>query len=295
MDVEALLRSQGGIARRRQLLAAGVSRRGIDRAVAAGHLRLVAPYIYGPPVPLADDRLRAAVVGLRATISHESAALAWGIELVSVPQLPHVTVPRNRNGSRPAGVQVCRRDIPTADLATVDGLPVTTVLRTLLDLCRHLPLQEAVASVDSALRNGLVSVEELTRALRDLPAGRGRQRVARALRLMDPASGSVLESVCRVLMAERSLPRPETQYVVRRAGRWVGRFDFAWPDLRLIVETDGFAFHSDRAAYRKDRRRLNSLQLAGWVVLRFSWEDVLHHPDYVVECISAAIAERLAA
>ena len=105
----------------------------------------------------------------------------------------------------------------------------------------------------------------------------------------------MLESLCRVLIVQRGLPIPETQLVVRQAGRFIGRVDFAWPDQRLIVETDGFAFHSDRASYRKDRRRGNALQLAGWVVLRFSWEDVVHDPDYVIESISALIEELRAA
>lgn len=107
---------------------------------------------------------------------------------------------------------------------------------------------------------------------------------------MDPEAGSVLESLCRVLMSLSGLPAPETQHVVRRGGGRVGRVDFAWLEQRLIVETDGFAFHSDRASYRRDRRRVNSLLLAGWVVLRFSWEDVVSDPDYVVASVRAALA-----
>ena len=142
----------------------------------------------------------------------------------------------------------------------------------MLDLCRSLPLAEAVVVVDSALRQAQVTVEELTVALRELPAGRGRGQVARALRLMDPASGSVLETLCRVLLQQAGLAPTATQFVVRDArGRWIGRVDFAWPHQRLVVEADGFAFHADRASYRDDRRRGNALLLDGWRVLRFSW------------------------
>lgn len=290
--VEELLARQGGMARRRQLRRAGLSRRQLDAAVASGRLRLVTPDLLITADPQPDELLRGAVLRLDGVVSHGSAALLWGIELVGTPELPHVSVGRDRGGSQHPGVEVHRRDVPSGDRRDVGGVPVTSELRTLLDLCRWLPLAEAVASVDSALRQALVTVEELTGALRDLPAGRGRQQVARALQLMDPECGSVLESLCRVLMVERGIPAPESQYVVRRAGRWIGRVDFAWPERRLIVETDGFAFHSNRADYRKDRRRLNALQLAGWVVLRFSWEDVVHDPDYVVATISAFLAEQ---
>lgn len=290
--VEELLARQGGMARRRQLRKAGLSRRRLAAAVSGGRLRLVTPDLLVTADPQPDELLRGAVLRLDGVVSHHSAALLWGIELVRTPEQPHVCVGRDRGGAQHAGVEVHRRDVPRCDREEVGGVPVTGPVRTLLDLCRCLPLPEAVASVDSALRQALVTVEELTAALRQLPAGRGRQRVALVLRLMDPQSGSVLESLCRVLMVERGISSPEPQYVVRRAGRWLARVDFAWPEQRLIVETDGFAFHSDRARYRKDRRRLNDLQLAGWVVLRFSWEDVVHDPDYVVATISAVLAAR---
>ena len=282
MDVDELLACQGGFARRRQLRKAGLSRRALKAAVAAGRLRLLTPDLYATTDPHPDDLLRCAVLRLGAVVSHQTAALLWGIELVTTPTQPHVTVGRNRGRADHPGVQVHRRTLDPDDRESCDGIAITTVLRTLFDLSRSLPLAEAVASVDSALRQQLVTLEELAEELRRLPAAPGRRRVARVLDLVDPSSGSVLESLCRVLMGEAGLPRPFTQYDVRHRGRWVGRVDFAWRDLRVIVETDGFAFHSDRASYRKDRRRHNALQLAGWQVLRFSWEDVVHDPAYVL-------------
>ena len=112
----------------------------------------------------------------------------------------------------------------------------------------------------------------------------------RAVSLADPTCGSALESLFRVLLVLAGLAPAETQYAVRRAGRLLGRVDFAWPALLLVVETDGFAFHADRATYRSDRRRTNALTLAGWRVLRFSWEDVVHEPERVVAEVTAALA-----
>lgn len=101
----------------------------------------------------------------------------------------------------------------------------------------------------------------------------------------------MLESLCRVLLLNAGLGPPQTQLVVRdRTGKWIGRVDFAWADARLVVEADGFAFHADRKSYRADRRRGNALVLAGWRVLRFSWEDVMEHPDEVVAAVRQALA-----
>ena len=94
----------------------------------------------------------------------------------------------------------------------VDGVRTTSPLRTLLDLCRTLPLPAAVVAADSALRRGLVSRAELRRACVRLPNGRERSRVAAVVRLVDPASGSVLESLCRVLFHLAGLLPPQTQY-----------------------------------------------------------------------------------
>ncbi len=100
----------------------------------------------------------------------------------------------------------------------------------------------------------------------------------------------MLESLCRVRLVQAGLPAPDTQRVVRgRGGRRTGRVDVAWPQHRLVVETDGFAFHADRRSYGADRRRGNVLVLAGWRVLRFSWEDVVERPQDVVAAVREAL------
>ncbi len=113
--------------------------------------------------------------------------------------------------------------------------------------------------------------------------------------LADPRCGSVLESLCRLLLIQAGLAPEVTQLLVRsRDGGRIGRVDFAWPSARLVVEVDGFAFHADRESYREDRRRSNALQRAGWVVLRFSWEDVVHTPQLVVAAVREVLSHRTA-
>lgn len=289
--VEELLARQGGLARRRDLLRAGLSRRALERRVRTGALRPLTPHLFSSVAePAPDEDLRVLAVGLDAVVSHTSAALLWGLELAETPQVPTVTVGRDRSRVRQPGVS--RSDLPSTDVVERDGVRVTTVLRTVLDLARSLPLGQAVAVLDSALRQGRLQLEDVRAALCALPPGRGRSRVARVVRLADPRSGSVLESLLRVLLAEHGLAPPTSQLLVRtRHGGRIGRVDFAWPDAMLVVETDGFAFHADRRSYREDRRRGDALVRAGWRVLRFSWEDVVAYPEHVVECVRAVLEQ----
>jgi hypothetical protein len=249
-------------------------------------------------VPVLDQELLAEVgaalrrAGNRAALSHELAAVAWGVELVDAP-VRRVTVPRNRSRLALPGWLVVRSDLAAGDVEVAggptDGVRLTSLPRTLSDICRVLPLGPAVAAVDSALRRGLVPLEDL--ALHRT-AGRGCDRARRVAALLDPLSGSVLESLLRVLLVQAGLPAPVSQHVVLdRQGRVVGRVDLCWPAERLVVEADGFAFHSDRAAYRNDRRRLNELELLGWRVLRFSWEDVVGRPAAVVAAVRECLRQ----
>ena len=224
-------------------------------------------------------------------VSHESAAEAWGIELVTPAPQPTITVPRSYARVPVKGTRVYRRDLTTEEVAEHEGLRLTTPLRTVLDLGRSLPLGEAVAAGDSALRLDLVRLDVLHRTVQRLPPGRGSTRLRRAVALLDPAAGSVLESLLRVVFAEAGLPAPETQYrVCDRHGDFIARVDFCWPEVRLIVEADGFAFHSNRDAYRIDRERGNALELLGWRVLRFTWEDVVGRPEHVIATVRAVMA-----
>lgn len=241
----------------------------------------------------AEDLL--AQLGSRAVLSHEEAARRLGIELVDDEGVRRVTVPRNHSRVVAEGWQIHRSCLLASETDMRDaGAPITTAPRTVADLARVLPIDRAVAAADSALRHGLATPVEL-RTLLLGARGRGAGRLRGVGRLLDARSGSVLESLLRVLFAVRGLPMPIAQYeVVDLAGRMVARVDFAWPNLRLIVEADGYAFHSDRVAYRRDRARLNELERLDWRVLRFTWEDVMRAPDSVIAVIEDCLQQRVA-
>lgn len=224
-------------------------------------------------------------LGPKATLSHEEAARLHGIELVEDDGTRRVTVARNRSGRQVEGWMVARADLRPDEVVSLERLRVTAAGRTVLDLARVLPLDRAVVAADSALRLSLVQLAQLVAVLGSA-TGSGAAKVRAVAGLLDPLSGSVLESLLRVLLITSGLPRPLSQYEVRNEfGRVIARVDLCWLAQRLVVEADGFAFHSDRAAYRRDRIRMNELERLGWRVVRVTWEDVLSRPRYVVALV----------
>lgn len=235
------------------------------------------------------ETLSAAAVLVRcvgAVLSDEEAARRHGLDLLDDAGACRVTVPRSWSHVSLTGWDVVRRDLRDDEWVVLDdGTRVTSVVRTVVDLTARLPLAEAVALADSALRLKLVTVAVLVDVLRSKrgPGAPTRHAVAE---LVDPLAESALESLFRVLVVTAGLPVPVSQHVIRG----VGRVDFAWLDRRVVVELGGFAFHSDRIAYRRDRARMNELERQGWRVLRFTWEDVRSRPAHVLQVLREVLA-----
>lgn len=271
----------------------GVTDAQLRRATRRGVLLRRGQGVYALPEHLRSrGDVRADAAALKAVASHETAALWWGLELAHEPDGSHFTVSRNRGRRRDSvpGAVIHRRDLSDSDVVRRNGLLVTTVLQTVLDLARTLPLGPAVAAADSALRVGWLRPEELVAAVRSLPPGPGRRRAHAVAQLTDLRAGSVLESMTRVLLHSAGLAPTHTQYCfVDRRGCWIGNVDFAWTFIRLLLEADGFAFHRDRSDYRSDRRRANAFAREGWWLLRVTWEDVVHEPDVVVALVAETI------
>lgn len=225
-----------------------------------------------------------------AALSHESALRAHGVALPEASDRQRITVPRNWSHVALDGWEVVRRDLlPHETVVLSDGLRATTLTRSLVDQVPELSLAQGVALADSLLREKLLTAAVLADVLT------GRRGPSRARRravtgLVDPGAGSVLESLFRVLVHEAGLPAPRSQHQVVDGRRQVARVDFAWVAQRVVVEVDGFAFHSDREAYRRDRERMNELERLGWRVLRFTWADVVGRPEHVVALVRSLLA-----
>jgi hypothetical protein len=230
--------------------------------------------------------------GPSAVVSHTGAAAALGWDLLEAPSRVDLIVPRTHGAVRLANVRIHRVDLRRDEVTAVGVLPVTSPLRTALDVAATMPEIDAIVALDSALRLRQLSRAELRAEYRTRTRLRGRPRAAQVLELLDPTSGSAPETVARLLFRDCG-PMPCTQFTVTAGGRFVARVDFAWPELRLVVEIDGFAWHSSRSAFQRDHDRQHDLEEAGWAVLRFTADDVLHRPDEVAATVRRRIGKLL--
>jgi very-short-patch-repair endonuclease len=211
-----------------------------------------------------------------AVLSHLSAAVHHGWRVKTVPDAAWVTLPRNRR-LRPGhlvGVVPRQADLPPADIR--DG--VTAPLRTVLDCCRSLPFDAALAVADSALRSRTVTRAELTEAA-SRAAGPGARRVRRVAAHADARAANPFESVLRALSIEEGFDlTPQLQ--IAESGLYAV-VDLGSEALRLAVEADGFEHHGTRKGLRKDCRRHTEFAVYDWSSLRFSFEDVMYEPLWV--------------
>ncbi len=278
MDLGTALTACGGAARWTRLRQLGVSERGLRTGLASG---LVIPAGAGGYVLSGTDPALVAAVRLRGVAAHASAARLHGLDLWRPVAGIDVTV---RPGSRPfeAGVRIHRAALRPDEVDV--RLPITSVLRTALDCGRSLPLPDAVVILDSAMRGGAVKPATL-RAAAESARGHGAVALRRAVAHADALAGSPLESALRLLLV---LLDAKLQTQVKIPGVGPGPVDFVL-DGWLVVEADGYEFHSNRADYRKDRGRGNALAVRGYTLLRFTWEDVRGRPGWVLAQVQRAL------
>jgi hypothetical protein len=207
VDPVATLERLGGYATRAGLVKAGVTRHSIYRALDSARIVRLRRGIYGLGLPDGTQLLAAASTALAGTVSHDSAAVLWDLEIVHQPDT-WVTVARDRSRASYPGVRVRRAAVD--ETAVRHGLQVTTPLRTVLDCAQVLSTAHAVVIADSALRKGLVTIDELQSAAATV-IGRHAARVRRVAALADPRCGSVLEFLLRFTWEDIRL---EPDYVV---------------------------------------------------------------------------------
>lgn len=260
-----------------------LSKRRIRRAVAEGVLVRAAQGRYVlPDIAVA----RRTAVELAAVASHTTAALHWGWGVKADPEQPHLTFPRGRK-LRGRAKDLVRhwRALRTEDV--VDGW-VTSKHRTVIDCCLDLPFDEALAIADSSWRDDLDPLEVM-RVAKALPV-RLRKRVSAVLRHVDRRAANPFESVLRAqcILAGAAV---KTQFEIKDKA-FYAKVDIAIEDLRIVVEAESFAHHGDRPALKRDCRRYTGLAARGWVVLRFTWDEVMFEPEYVIEAVRATIEAR---
>lgn len=293
-SVWALARAQHGIVTREQLLALGYTRHAIAHRIAAGRLHPLwrGVYAVGRPEVSRRGRWLAAVLscGPEAVLSHDSAAALWGIAERPGKAI-HVSVPAHVIRQRPGIVVHRRRGAPAAARTRHDAIPVTDPVCTLVDLSATAREREPVErAVNQADKLDLVDPEALRAALPDYAGVPGAALLREILdRRTFTMTDSELERRFLPLARRAGLPRPLTR---QRLNGFV--VDFHWPELKLVVETDGLRYHRTPAAQARDRLRDQTHAAAGLTPLRFTRAQVRHEPEHVV-AVLRAVAGRLRA
>jgi very-short-patch-repair endonuclease len=271
-----LAESQHGVVTRAQLLGLGIGAGAIDSRLRRDALRPLHRGVYAlGHAALADEgRWLAAVLAAApdAVLSHFSAALLWRMRVPwRAHDAVHVTTTRGQRGDARVVVHRTRRLEPI-DVVVVRGVPVTTVARTVLDCADLMTYPELRTLADHGVRLDVTAIEEArTRA----PGRRGAPRVRRLI-ASDVRTRSKLERAMKRLCREANLPRPLVNDEVLGY-----ECDFVWRPQRLIVEADGGGFHAPKPAREADYERASALAVAGWRVVRFTYDQVVHEPAMV--------------
>lgn len=293
-SVWALAAAQHGVVGYWQLVELGLGRRAIEHRIAIGRLHPVHRGVYAVGRPRLTRRglWMSAVLacGSTAMLSHRSAAELMGIgkQKLTIEVSVRTCSDRRREVE---GVRVHRRvGIRDVEVTRVDGIPVTAPVRTLVDLAGISSRGATERLVNEADRLDLVDPETLRAAL---SAYRGQRGVARLRELLDRRTfrltRSRLERLFLPLAARVGLPVPLTQELVNGF-----EVDFYWPELGLVVETDGLQYHRTPAEQARDRLRDQAHTAAGFAQLRFTHEQVRYEPAHVVATMRP-VARRLLA
>lgn len=292
-DLDALFRTQGGVATSGQLLRF-YSRSRFDIEIRDGRLVKVWPGVYSRDQPDTMTRLRG--LDLRAgepvAICLGTAAAAYGFDTEDTRDI-HALNPAHHHLRHSDGLIVHRRD--GAPLGVVQGRPTTTAAWTAVEVARSLRRPRALATLDAALRSRTCDLHQLIAAASTQAGRRGIVAVRELIPLADALAESPMESEARLVMHDGGLPRPALQHdIVDLDGRtW--RVDFAWLAAKVAVEYDGFDWHSDREQFARDRQKRAALNEIGWRMLSVVSDDVRKQPQDMVRRIVGELTHRIAA
>ncbi|NOX23312.1 MAG: DUF559 domain-containing protein [Actinobacteria bacterium] len=289
-------RIQRGVFTLTQAQACGIPRRTITGRAARGVYETLYPGVYG--IAGTDDSWHRSVIASVLSLpqpvaaSHQTAAHLWGM----APQQPkavEVVTRRYRRRHRLPFVVHESLDLLETDIVEIDGIPVTSAVRTVVDLGASAPPWYVERCLDNALRDKQLTAWDvrcfIARVARSGRNGIGTIRPLVEDRLSwNSITESVLEDLFRSVVASSPYPMPDPQYeLVDVNGDLVGRFDFAYPASRALIETDSERYHMDSASFQRDREKQNRAQLLGWTVYRFTWRQLLDEPDSVLDVIAS--------
>jgi hypothetical protein len=294
----ALAARQGGLFHRDDARAAGIDSRVLARRVARDLLVERQPNVFqaaSSPFGL-EERERAALLSLGPTamLSHDNAAWRWGFA-ARTPAGVIITVPWQRGEVRLDGVEVVRSRRTDGIKRMRNGWSLTCPPRTWIDLGRTRTEAELTAALATAMQRKLVTRKELDAhlALAHNKAGTG--LVRRVLPHFDEKWESQLSARVGQLLLAAALDLVAGYEVSHDSGERLAILDFADVQRKVAVEADGWYYHGSALQQQRDKQRDRALARRGWLVIRFTTDDILHRPLQVLEEIHAVLQARTAA
>ncbi|MCB0978924.1 MAG: type IV toxin-antitoxin system AbiEi family antitoxin domain-containing protein [Acidimicrobiales bacterium] len=292
-----LAESRHGVITRAAIDAEGISRRRLDRLVSQRILERVGRRVYrvsGAPRTL-RQRILIACLDARGVATHRTAAALHGLNGFTEDLQPEVMIHEARNCRSKLARLRTTSTIEPVDITEVDGIPTTTVARTLLSLAsiagpasKGKEIRDWVVedAFDEALASGRVTAEELEETLqRCRQSGRGGVKVIERL-LQERSSGQVTEShlerVALRVLADAGVRLPECQERIAPEGEFVARVDFIYPGSRSVIEVSGQRWHRTAAQMERDTERRRRLTFLGYRVFEFTYREVTRKPWLLV-------------
>ena len=282
-EIAELAEAQHGVVARRQLLELGLGRDAIKGRVSSGRLHRLHRGVYavGHRLISQQGRQLAAVLacGAEAVLSHRSAAAHWGVAAFS--GAVEITSPRSTR-SRDAIRRHCAL-LPEDEVTVLDGIPITSVHRTLFDYAGIAPLNRLEAAIREAEYRRLWDRLSLPVLLARHAGHRGNASLRLCLERLNRTVGftrSDLEELFLPLLDRFGLPRPHLNARLEAGGEWI-EVDCLWRELGLAVELDSRSAHETRSAFEADRDRDRRLQTEGWRVVRITWRQLHDEPERI--------------
>jgi len=220
-----------------------------------------------------------------ALLSHRAAAVLWGIRPPPIERIDVLVTTASGVHSRPGYTAHRASRLHPDDATRRDGVPVTSPARTLLDLAADLSERELARAVEQAQVCHLVTDGSLYEQCSRYPRHPGARALRHAIRPEPALTRSAAERRLLELIRAARLPEPHAN---TRIGAYEG--DLVWPEAAVVVEVDGYAFHSTRAAFERDRRRDAELQTMGYRVFRVTWRQIADEPEALVATLALATA-----
>lgn len=284
------LRDHDGVITLAQAAAAGLSQDAVDYRVRSGHwLRCARGVYFVGDRPFTESaRIRVGVWSYGSSAVASGLAAAWWHGVTKYPpEIVEVTVPRASRLQFRRDTKLRRRDLWPSDVVERRGLRVTSLPLTVVEAAAR--RGGGAKLMDSALQRH-VELRELWRAHLRNKGRHGSPAARRLLIAADDGARSAAERLLVKLLREAKITGWKANH---RVGRYV--VDVAFADMKIAIETDGWAFHSDQEDFQNDRVKQNELALLGWQVLRFTWLDLTEYPQRVVAEIGLAIQSRAGA